>query len=504
MTITSDQRSEQSEAIRLLERRVARERRAREEAERLLERKSLELYAANQALLALNGELEKRVRERTLQLQLERECAVEVAGRDPLTGLASRAHYLARLQTLLHPTGWRHASIGLLFIDMDNFKVVNDTLGHDAGDELLKAFAERLVKVSPGDALIARPGGDEFAVVIEGEQDYGAVAKRILDALIPVFQICGRPINIAASIGIATYPRDAASLGELQRFADIALYAAKTAGRNQWRRFDTAMHRQIVERQKLRNDLGLALTKHAVKPWYQPRVSLSTMGVNGVEALARWLDTDRGYVAPTEFIDVAEECGLILSLGETILRQACADCARWQGDGPVRRVSVNVSPRQLRTGQFAETVAAILGETNCPGDKLELEITESLLLWDLDFARAELKRVADLGVSIVLDDFGTGYSNLTYLRALPISGIKIDKSFVKDVTLDANSGSIIRAIIGLAHSLGLRTTAEGVETTLQLDVLKSYGCDEAQGFVFAPALPRGDLESFLARQPNFA
>jgi diguanylate cyclase (GGDEF)-like protein len=415
---------------------------------------------------------------------------------DALTNLPNRSLFQRHAEGLLLETEGREFAI--LYIDIDEFKRINDTLGHLIGDEFLKGVAERLRQSVGPEDFIARLGGDEFAILqhgIEGGEDVHALVARIYQALRTPFDCHGHQLASDASIGIAIAPRDGSDLLDLLKNADLAMYAAKAAGRRTYRFFDPAMEQQANHRRELEADLRAALAQGAFELHYQPQVDLRSDRVTGCEALLRWRHPVRGMVSPADFVPVAEETGLIEEIGQWVLRTACAEAAAWPADV---RIAVNVSPIQFRSETLSLKVASVLSETGLDPRRLELEITEAVLIADDDAALATLNQLRALGVHIALDDFGTGYSSLQYLQRFPFDKIKIDRSFVKEVTRNSSSASIIRAVVSIAADRNMITTAEGVETLQQRETVQNLGCTQMQGFLFSAARPAQEIRALLA------
>ena len=379
------------------------------------------------------------------------------------------------------------AEFAILYIDIDEFKRINDSLGHLIGDEFLKGVADRLRQsVGAGD-FIARLGGDEFAILqhgIESAEDVHALVARIYQALRTPFDCHGHQLTSDASIGIAIAPRHGSDLFDLLKNADLAMYAAKAAGRRTYRFFDPSMEQQANLRRELEADLRTALAQGGFELHYQPLVDLRSDEVTGCEALLRWRHPVRGMVSPADFVPVAEETGLIEEIGQWVLRTACAEAATWPAHV---RIAVNVSPIQFKSETLPLKVAAALAETGLDPRRLELEITEAVLIADHDAALVALNQLRALGIHIALDDFGTGYSSLQYLQRFPFDKIKIDRSFVKEVTHNSSSASIIRAVVSIAADRNMITTAEGVETLQQRETVQNLGCTQMQGYLFSAA-----------------
>ncbi len=442
------------------------------------------------------------MRDVTERRRLEREL-MHQAFHDSLTGLANRVLYTDRLEHALHRGARDGSTVGVLFIDLDDFKIVNDTLGHAVGDRLLMAVADRISGALRADDTAARLGGDEFAALVENVQDPGAVeetANRILAALAEPIRIDDQLLYAVASIGITTTP-EADTAAALLRQADLALYVAKGAGKNQWRRYQSHLHSQMVERLELRSALDHAVNEGSFVLQYQPIVDLVTDEAVGFEALVRWQHPVRGVIAPDQFIEVAEESGLIVPLGRWVLDQALHAVAQWRriASGRPTYVSVNVSVRQFRESGFVDQVRAALRYVDVPAAALMLEITETLLAGDDERIWADLVELRAMGVRIAIDDFGTGYSSLGYLRQRPIDVVKIDKKFIDDIVGDEQQHALVAGIVGLARSLHLTVVAEGIETTLQRDVLTLLGCPLGQGFLYSSPVGAAEALAWLAR-----
>ena len=419
---------------------------------------------------------------------------------DPLTGLINRFLFGDRLQNAIARARREGGLVALMFLDLDEFKAVNDRFGHATGDVLLKQVSDRLLTSVRESDTVARLGGDEFIVILEGVQrveDAGHVATKILKSLEVPYTLGHRILHVTASIGVAVYPVDDAD--ELLKDADIAMYSAKAAGRNTYQFFTPELREQTSERLQVIDELRLALESgDQLELAYQPKVNAIEPSIIGVEALARWNHPTLGRVPPSRFVPLAEESDLIIPLGDWVLREACRQMKEWHdagvGDGSGGRltVSVNVSSRQVRQGNLVETVAAALDETGLEARYLEIELTEGTLIDDTELARRTLERLRTMGMRIAIDDFGTGYSSLSYLQRFSIDALKIDRTFVQDITANEDAAALSAAIIGLATSLRLDVIAEGVETTEQLKVLMDLGCTTMQGFLFArPLNPAG-------------
>ncbi|WP_230533053.1 putative bifunctional diguanylate cyclase/phosphodiesterase [Microvirga roseola] len=421
-----------------------------------------------------------------------------MAHHDALTDLPNRVLFRERLEAGLSDIHRHGGELALLCIDLDNLKLVNDTLGHPAGDEFLRQSATRLRSCLENDNLVARLGGDEFAILhrpSKGLQDVAALAVRIVNAFNKPFLIHGQKILSGASIGIAVAPGDGGTTDYLLRNADMALYSAKAEGGRTYRLFDIEMDNRLQARQVLEQDLRQAFSEGRLDIHYQPIVSLHAGTITACEALLRWLHPKHGYVSPAEFVPLAEDIGLIEPIGEWVLHQACREAATWPEN---IRVAINLSPAQFNSGFLVDYVRSALSRATLDPSRLELEITESVLLLKNDSTMSALHQLRDLGVRIAMDDFGTGYSSLSYLRAFPFDKIKIDRSFVHELGNNKHSTAIIRAITGLGKSLGNTTVAEGIETIEQLDYLRADGCDEVQGFLLSKPVPAAELKDKFA------
>jgi diguanylate cyclase (GGDEF)-like protein/PAS domain S-box-containing protein len=437
---------------------------------------------------------------KALEQQLSRQ-----AFSDPLTGLSNRALFRDRLQ---HATARGDAAVTVLLIDLDDFKDVNDNLGHSAGDELLVAIATRLRdNVRPGDTL-ARLGGDEFAVLIQelDGRDAGALAERLLHEIRRPTRIAGRDISCTASIGVAGTGTtgDGTSGEELLRNADLAMYAAKRQGRNAFAAFDPAMYASVLNEAQQRLELELALAQEQFVVHYQPVVDLPTQQLTGVEALVRWQHPERGMLGPHHFIHNAEESGLIVPLGRWVLQQACLQLGRWQHTPAGRdlKMNVNLSARQFQYTGLVGDVRDAIAAAGIVASRLTLEITESMLLHDMDAAIETLEALRGLGVRLAIDDFGTGYSSLNYLKRLPVDIIKIDRAFVTQVATHADDKALVHAVVSLSQALSMETVAEGIETDDQWEMLHRLGCDYGQGYLFGYPADPAAIDALLDRAPE--
>jgi diguanylate cyclase (GGDEF)-like protein/PAS domain S-box-containing protein len=436
----------------------------------------------------------------TAEIEAERR-AQHLAHHDPLTELPNRELFGERLEQAVATVSRRGEMAAVLCIDIDRVKDVNDTLGHGAGDLLIQSCAERLQACVRETDTVARIGGDEFAIVQIGlEQPNGAqkLCRRVIETLATPFDLDGHEVLVTASVGVALIPLDGSIPGRLLQNADIALYRAKDEGRNTFRFFEAGMDARLQARKALERDLRLALGRNELELYYQPKIGLAGNRLAGVEALIRWHHPERGLVPPGEFIGVAEETGLILALGEWVLRRACAQATEWSE----LEMSVNISPVQFKQRDLVNVISRALADSGLEAQRLEIEITEGVLLQHTEAAMTTLRQLKDLGVRIAMDDFGTGYSSLGYLQKFPFDKIKIDKSFVSALETRADADAIVRAVVGLGRSLGMLTCAEGVETAEQLTFLESEGCDEVQGYYFGRPMTASDFERMFASWPS--
>jgi len=425
-----------------------------------------------------------------------------LAHHDALTGLANRVRLRQHIEEKLEHLQ-RDGRAAVLCVDLDHFKMVNDTLGHSVGDALLCSVSERLRDLVRETDLVSHTGGDEFAIVQSAElnaaEASAALAARIIEALSAPFEIDGHHVVIGASVGIAIAPDDGDNADQLLKNADLALYRSKEAGRGAFHFFEMEMDIKVQQRRTLELDLRKAICAGELELYYQPIVNLAADRISGFEALLRWNHPTRGRVPPGEFIPVAEETGLIVAIGEWVIRQACAEAATWPSG---LRVAVNVSPVQFRGCTLVSAVVSALAESGLRSDQLEIEITETVLMHNNDATLAALHQLHSLGVRISMDDFGTGYSSLSYLRSFPFDKIKIDQSFVRDLIERPDSIAIIRAIAALGDSFGMTTLAEGVETKEQLDQVRAEGCTEVQGYFYSRPVPAPEVARLLGRVQN--
>jgi diguanylate cyclase len=478
-----------------------------------LAKKNLQLRRQTQELAELNRDLQvQRVQDlkrinATLEAEIiERRQAEErahgLATRDPLTGLLNRRSLIERLEDAI-ARAQRHAhGLALLFLDMDRFKTINDTLGHDVGDGLLLQVADRISSSVRESDMVARLGGDEFVVLMEGPLNYeGAaeVAKKILHANKMPYNIGPHSLKTSVSIGISMYPQDGESVQTLMKNADLAMYHAKQQERGTVQFFHEELNARLIERIQLEHELQEALEANQFELYYQPKIEIQSGRVAGVEALLRWHHPRLGLITGSDFLNEAADSGQLITIGEQVLSAACAQAKRWI-DGrsalPKLPIAVNIAIPQIHP-DLPGAIRNTLSRYDIPPSCLQLEITESLLIRDLETATAVLQEISESGITIAIDDFGTGYSSLSVLKALPIDILKIDQSFVRDLGKDSGSNAIVAAIINMARALALRVVAEGVETEEQLAILRSLGCDEYQGYLFSRPLPADSLATHL-------
>lgn len=453
-------------------------------------------YDKDQKVVALEGFITDVTEYKQAEARLER-----LATYDSLTGLPNRTYLNEYLQEVLE-NSHRNESFAVMFIDLDEFKQINDTMGHTPGDILLRQVALRLQQVMRPDDVVARLGGDEFVVTascLYGTNSAQIIAQKILSALHTPFIIENQEVFVSASIGISMAPDDGKTAESLFKNADMAMYRAKQAGRNGYRFFELEMSETARARRALENLLPYALERNEFELHYQPRIDLKTLQVTGMEALIRWNHPDLGQVPPLQFIPIAEEIGVIEVIGKWVLQEACQQTKRLIDNlGYPLRISVNLSARQLRSQDLAKQVQIVLEETKLPPHLLELELTESALIDDMECSAVILEKLKYLGIKLAIDDFGTGYSGLAYLQRFPFDVLKLDRSFLLDNSDDLNKFKFIKAIVDLAHTLDLTVVAEGIETQEILNMLLRLFCDEGQGYLFAKPLSLNALEIFLA------
>ena len=441
------------------------------------------------------GTLEDITGRRVYQAQIERQ-----ANYDALTGLANRTLLNGRLHQAIGRAAESATEIAVVFIDLDQFKFINDTYGHALGDSLLQSMADRLRSCVRDSDTVARQGGDEFVLLLQGyrPEDLAGVVQRLHAAIALPWRSGRRDFHVSSSIGVAVYPSDGASADVLLRNADAAMYKAKENGRNAVQFFTAELNDALVERLDIEQRLRGALARNQFLLHYQPRIDMDTGRIAGAEALLRWRLPQRGLVSPARFISVAEDTGLIVPIGRWVLHTACQQAQAWQMSGlPPLVVSVNVSPRQFREGNIVATIAEALRVTGLEARYLQIELTEGLAMHGAEKYVEMLGQIKTLGVQIAVDDFGTGYSSLSYLKRFPVDQLKVDRSFVVDLATDPDDAVIVQAIIALGHKLNLRVVAEGVETNEQFEFLSQAGCDEMQGYLFGKPMIAADFVALL-------
>jgi diguanylate cyclase (GGDEF)-like protein len=424
------------------------------------------------------------------------------AEHDFLTTLPNRLLLNDRVSQAIAFAG-RHANrVAILFLDLDGFKHINDSLGHSVGDKVLRSIAKRLVDCVRSSDTVSRQGGDEFVVLLSDVaqlEDAANMARRMLQAVAQPHSVDHYDLHVTTSIGVSVYPEDGQDAETLIKNADTAMYQAKEHGPQSFRFFTPAMNVRAVERQFIEENLRSALERGELALHYQPKINLRTGLLSGAEALLRWTHPTRGPIHPLQFMPVAEECGLILSIGQWVLGEACRQARAWIDDRmPLPTMAVNISAMEFRDENFLEGVFAVLNETGLNPRSLQLELTESVLMKHVDSTLSILNALKSEGVGLAVDDFGTGYSSLSYLERFPIDTLKIDQSFVRQITRASEKTNLVTAIIGMGHNLSLQVVAEGVETREELEFLQSYGCDEAQGYYFARPMPPEDFTEMFA------
>jgi diguanylate cyclase (GGDEF)-like protein/PAS domain S-box-containing protein len=438
------------------------------------------------------------------QRKLAEERIQYLAQHDTLTDLPNRVLMRDRLNISMAQAQRWHQVIAAMLIDLDRFKVLNDTFGPVVGDEILREMAERLRQCTREGDTVARLGGDEFMILLPNlasARGAATVAQKVLQSVAQPLEVGGQEVFLSASIGVSLYPDDAADADDLIRNADTAMYSAKRRGRNNYQFYTEDLNLQMRERLVIEHGLRLAEQRNELRLVYQPKIELGQRTVTGLEALVRWHHPALGLIMPDRFIPIAEETGLIVPIGEWVLRTACQQIRAWCDEGLHLRVSVNLSARQFRQENLAQTICRILAETGVPPQYLELEITESDVMENAESAIATLNELKGKGVDISIDDFGTGYSSLSYLKRFPLDILKIDRSFVRDVPANEDDAAIVGAIIALARSMDIKVVAEGVETESQADFLDRSGCDSAQGHFFSPPVPPEDVRKLVVGRP---
>ncbi len=448
------------------------------------------------AVVAYEGFIEDITERSGYRMRIEQQ-----ANYDALTGLANRRLLNDRLSQAILRAERDRSRIAVAFIDLDQFKIINDTFGHELGDNMLRSMAERLTGCVRQSDTVARQGGDEFVLLLTGHQDSEellGVIQRVHAAIDKPWQAGRREFHVTCSVGVAVYPNDGRSAEVLLRNADVAMYKAKSNGRNNFQFFTAELNRMMVERVAIEHRLRNALSRKQLLLHYQPRVDVSSGRVVGAEALLRWRLPRQGVISPARFISVAEETGLIVPIGKWVLQAACQQAMAWQVVGlPPLVMSVNVSPRQFRQDNIVQTIADALHDSGLPPRYLQIELTEGLAMQDAENHVRMLDEIKALGVQIAIDDFGTGYSSLGYLKRFPVDQLKVDRSFVQDLATDPDDAAIVQAIIVLGHQLGLRIVAEGVETDAQYRFLHSSGCDEMQGYLFGRPMDAAEFAQLI-------
>ncbi len=460
-----------------------------------------QIQLRDQELHEIQEQLEEKVQSRTQQLTELTQQLEYQAYHDPLTGLANRTTFSDHLRLAIEQVDRYGGMIAVLFLDLDRFKDINDSLGHVVGDKLLVKVAQRFSRCMRGSDTIARLGGDEFGVLLE-HLDHGGesadVARKLTTTIAEPFDINDYTLHLSTSIGISLYPLDGNSAETILKNADTAMYCSKEQGRNLLTFFSSEMNARAERRLELENKLRHVINEGGLEVYYQPRCNAETKEIVGVEALVRWFDTDEGAISPGEFIPVAEECGLITNVDEWVLEKACQDVLSWYGGrAPDIELAVNFSPAQFVRKNLHKIIERILKRTGFPGSQLELEITESLFMLDNVDIKSIFEQLVEMDIDISVDDFGTAYSSLSRLKQLPLHTLKIDQSFVGDLGKEAGDEAIVRTIIALANNLGLKVVAEGVETESQYRFVRDNGCDTVQGFLFSRPVPGSEIAKML-------
>jgi diguanylate cyclase (GGDEF)-like protein/PAS domain S-box-containing protein len=433
------------------------------------------------------------------ELNEHRKRVHQMAFYDSLTSLPNRALFSDRLRQMITDASWHGHLAGVILLDLDRFKAVNDSMGHPAGDELLREAALRLTYCVRGYDTVARLGGDEFAILlpeVRSGDDLGKIAGKIIDAFKEPFLLEGKEAFVTASVGISVYPEDSEDGDDLLKQADSAMYFAKRSGRSTFRFYSNELSEISNERMLLESELRRGFVRGELELYYQPKVSLADGAIIGSEALLRWNHPQRGMVPPDKFISIAEDSGLIVEIGERVLRDACFVATEWNGHGkPLHKVAINLSARQFQSNDIRSTVRKVLNDTRCRPEWIELEITESLLLDEDGGVLEILEDFRSMGITIAIDDFGTGYSSLSYLARFPIDTLKIDRSFICKLNKGGHHSELVKAIISIAHSLDQKVVAEGVETVEQAAILQAYGCHIAQGYLYSKPVPKTAFEA---------
>ncbi|MBL4930340.1 putative bifunctional diguanylate cyclase/phosphodiesterase [Clostridium paridis] len=446
-------------------------------------------------LIATKKELKKQYDE-----LLERDEKIKyLANHDSLTKLCNKSYLIKRLYEIVDFEN-KNRKFALLFLDIGDFKNTNDILGHHYGDQLLILIAKQLRKVIDDKCSIYRWGGDDFIVLFDNYKEKTEVivlADSIINNINDEFKIEEKKVYVSLNIGIAIYPYDGTDINNIIKNSEVAMYEAKKLGKNKYRFYDKMLFEKIYRKDILEKHLRNSIKNNELSIKYQPQYNVETKKIIGYEALLRWNSKELGEISPAEFISVAEDSGLIISLGEWILREACIQNSKWIEKGIKNIIAINISPIQFEQSDFIEIVSNVLEENNLEPEQLELEITETALIKSLDRSIKTLEKLKKLGVKVSLDDFGTGYSSLNYLKNLPIDNLKIDKSFINDIAVSDNSKHILTGIIQLAHTLNLKVIAEGIETNEQYEILKKINCDIAQGFLFSKPISNNEIEKIL-------
>ena len=447
--------------------------------------------------------------------KLAEEQIAYLAYHDSLTGLPNTRLFKDRLLQGIEQAKRNDKMMAVLFLDLDRFKLINDTMGHDVGDQLLQVISERLMEavrrtdsiamntISAMSSSVARLGGDEFTIMLEdisGTQTVSRICERLIELVSRPLELRGQEVYTSVSIGIAIYPHDGDSVDVLLKNADVAMYHAKEHGRNNYQFFTESMNQASEERFQLENSMRKALQNNEMKLYYQPQVSVASGQIVGMEALIRWQHPEKGFISPASFIPIAEESGLIVQIGEWVIQEACRQSAKWRKSGfkPVR-ISVNVSAKQLQEESLVDTIKQNFETYGVDANTLGIELTETAIIVEPELALTRLEMIKQLGIKLSMDDFGTGYSSLSYLKRFPIDTLKIDQSFIRSVTVDNEDGALVKAIIAMAHALGMDVVAEGVELQEQLEFLGVHGCDTMQGYLFSRPVPSAELEKLLSK-----